>query len=214
MRYCLIGLVAATLLTAKEEKMRIIRFGKDDVGKLPAGWKNAKTNAGEGSDWRVTTDATAPSKSGLVISQTAKGPRPLFNLCVAPDTRYKDVEISVAFKALKGEIDQGGGVFWRYQDANNYYTARFNPLEGNYRVYKVIDGKRVQLETKEDLKGKAGEWHTLKVRHAGDKIECWYDGKKELEAKDSAIAKAGAIGLWTKADAVTSFDDLRATKLD
>jgi Domain of Unknown Function (DUF1080). len=81
-----------------------------------------------------------------------------------------------------------------------------NPLEDNYRVYKVVAGKRIQLETKEELKVPVGEWHNLKIKHVGDHIECFLDGKKHLDVKDDAIAKAGKVGLWTKADAQTHFD--------
>jgi hypothetical protein len=84
-----------------------------------------------------------------------------------------------------------------------------NPLEDNFRVYKVIDGKRIQLGTKEELKVNAGEWHTLKIKMVGDRIECFLDGKKELDVKDNAIQKAGKVGLWTKADAQTYFDQFR-----
>ena len=191
---------------------RTLVFAKDDAGRLPKGWTAAKTGSGAGSVWKVVADETAPTKKGHVLAQTAAGPGPLFNLCVADDTNFKDVEVSVAFKAVKGKIDQGGGIVWRYQDADNYYIARFNPLEDNYRVYKVVGGKRIQLATKENLTAKAGEWHTLSIKMVGDQIECFLDGKKHLEAKDDAIAKAGKVGLWTKADAQTWFDDLKITE--
>jgi hypothetical protein len=192
---------------AADDKGRTITFAKDDAGKLPKGWTADKTGKGEGSIWKVVADDTAPSKKGYVLAQTAEGPGPLFNLCVADDTSLKDVEVTVAFKANKGNKDQGGGIVWRYQDNNNYYIARMNPLEDNYRLYKVVAGKRIQLATKEDLKVPAGTWHTLTVKMTGDQIECSLDGKKQLEGKDDTFQKAGKIGLWTKADAQTSFDD-------
>src|SRR5262249_50095035 len=148
----LLGVVAA----GADEKGRTIAFGKDDVGKVPKGWTADKTGKGEGSVWKVVADDTAPSKKGRVLAQTAESPGPMFNLCVADDTNLKDVEVTVAFKANKGAKDQGGGIVWRYQDNNNYYVARMNPLEDNYRLYKVVDGKRIQLATKEDLKIPAG----------------------------------------------------------
>jgi len=155
----------------------------------------------------VVEDRTAPSKTGFVLAQTARGPRRLFNLCVVKDSSYKDVEIEVAFKANRGKIDQGGGVVWRYQDANNYYIARMNPLERNYRVYKVVEGKRKRLATQEDLNVPAGQWHTIKIKHCGDHIRCYLDGKKYLDVRDSTFTEAGRVGLWTKADAQTSFDE-------
>src|SRR5262245_52162564 len=97
-------------LTAADEKPRAFRFGKDDLGKVPAGWKADRTGKGEGSVWKVTADETAPSKTGHVLAQTAEGPNSLFNLCVAEDTSYRDVDVSVAFKAVRGRKDQGGGL--------------------------------------------------------------------------------------------------------
>src|SRR5262249_52776029 len=124
--------LSGALLLAAEGKVRTFRFAKADVGKLPAGWKSAQTHKGKHSSiWKVVADDTAPSKKGYVLAQTAKSPNPVFNLCVVDDSHYKDVEISVAFKAIQGENDQGGGIVWRYRDANNYYVARMNPLENN-----------------------------------------------------------------------------------
>jgi hypothetical protein len=196
---------------AADDKPFGFHFTKDDVGKLPKGWKAAKTGQGEGSVWKVVADDTAPSKTGLVLAQTAESPTAVFNLCVADDTSFKDVEISVMFKAVKGKLDQGGGVVWRYQDADNYYIARMNPLEDNFRVYRVVGGKREQLQTKEEIKVPAGEWHTIKVKMAGDQMECFLDGKKYLDAKDDTFTKAGKVGLWTKADAQSYFDSFAAT---
>ncbi|MGH7227186.1 MAG: family 16 glycoside hydrolase, partial [Gemmataceae bacterium] len=205
----MVVLFGATLVA--EEKSPRVRWTKDDLGKVPSGWKAAKTGKGDGSVWKVVVDDSAPSKRGHVLAQTAAGPRRLFNLCVAEDGRYRDVEVRIAFKAVHGKEDQGGGIVWRYQDADNYYISRMNPLESNYRVYKVVAGKRIQLGTKEDLKIPAGEWHVLKIKHVGEHIECWLDGNKHLDVKDKTFAKAGRIGLWTKADAQTRFDDLHVS---
>jgi hypothetical protein len=203
------AVMAGLSVSAADEKSRSITFNKDDAGKVPKGWTADKTGKGEGSVWKVVADDTAPAKKGHVLAQTAQGPSGLFNLCVLDDSNFKDVEVSVNFKATKGEKDQGGGIVWRYQDKDNYYIARMNPLEDNYRVYKVVNGKRIQLETKEDIKVKAGEWHKLKIDMMGDHIQCYLDGEKILDARDSTFPDAGKVGLWTKADAQTYFDDLK-----
>jgi hypothetical protein len=203
----LAGVLAAPL-QAGDGKARTFRFAKGEFGKVPDGWKATQTNKGANSSiWKVVADETAPSKSGFALAQTAESPSAVFNLCVATDTNARNVEVSVSFKAIKGQKDQGGGIVWRYQDANNYYVARMNPLEDNYRVYKVVDGKRIQLGTMEELKVDTGEWHILKIKMVGDHIECFLDGKKHLDIKDNAIGKAGQVGLWTKADAQTYFDN-------
>ena len=184
-------------------------LGDAKVGELPHGWLAAKTGEGPGSVWQVVEDATAP-KGKKVLAQTSdKGPDGLFNLCVAENTSYKDIDLAVAFKAVAGKTDQGGGPVWRYKDANNYYVARMNPLEDNYRVYKVVDGKRTQLGSA-DVKIPAGEWHTQRVVHKADHIQCYLDGKLYLDVKDDTFKDAGKVGLWTKADAQTEFADLEA----
>src|SRR6266852_2974275 len=203
--------LAATTVWAEEGKVRAFKFSKDDVGKVPTGWKAEKTGKGEGSVWEVVLDETAPSKSGLALAQKAKSPGGVFNICVAEDTKYKDVELSVSFKAVAGDTDQGGGFVWRYQDNNNYYVCRMNPLEDNYRVYKVVAGKRSAEFQDVTVKVPLNEWHTLKVKMTGDHIECFLDGKRVLDVKDDSIKDAGKVGLWTKADARTRFDDFKVS---
>ncbi|MBI2298612.1 MAG: hypothetical protein HYU66_06615 [Armatimonadetes bacterium] len=127
---------------------------------------------------------------------------------MARDASFRDVVIELQFKAVAGQEDQGGGPMWRYQDKGYYYIARYNPLENNYRVYKVVKGRRIQLQSA-DIPASPG-WHKLKVVMVGDHIECYYDGKRALDVKDATFAQAGRVGLWTKADAQTHFDDLTA----
>ena len=196
---------------AQDKRARDFTFTKDDLGKVPTGWKAERTGKGEGSVWKVVADDTAPSKGGYALAQTAKSPGGVFNICVAEDTRYKDVELSVSFKAVAGDSDQGGGFVWRYKDNNNYYVCRMNPLEDNYRVYKVVDGKRTQLGAKEGIKAKAGEWRRLKVDVKGNKMQGYLDGEKLWEIADDTYPDAGKIGLWTKADAQTHFDEFKAS---
>jgi hypothetical protein len=176
-------------------------------GKLPPGWTAAKTGEGPGSVWKVIEDSTAPKGSKVLAQTSSEGPKPLFNLCVADETRYLDVDLSVSFKAVNGETDQGGGLVWRYKDANNYYIARMNPLEDNFRLYKVVDGKRSQLGSAE-VEAPAGKWHTIRIVQEGNHIQCYLNAKLHLDAKDDTFKDAGRIGLWTKADAVTSFDEV------
>jgi hypothetical protein len=158
----------------------------------------------------VLGDKSAPAGPKVLAQTSSEGPRPLFNLCVAETAKYADLDLTVALKATGGKIDQGGGPVWRYQDKDNYYIARINPLEANYRVYRVVKGKRTELasadvEKKESL---AGQWYTIRIVHRGDLIRCYLNGKLRLEAGDDTLRTAGKVGLWTKADAVTSFDKL------
>jgi len=182
-------------------------FAAAKTGELPAGWSMAKTGEGPDGVWGVVEDATAPG--GKALAQTSdQGPNRLFCVCVADGTSFKDSDLTVSFKAVAGKLDQGGGPVWRYRDANNYYIARMNPLEHNYRVYKVVNGKRTQLGSA-DVKAPAGEWHLLRVVHRGDQIQCYLGDRLYLDVKDDTFGDAGKVGLWTKADAQTRFASLR-----
>ena len=208
-----LAFLAGAAAAAADDKVRGFRFTKEDLGKVPAGWKAAQTHKGAGSVWKVVADRTAPSGSGYALAQTAEGDDQVFNLCVAVDTRSRDVEVSVAFKAVRGEKDQGGGIVWRYQDANNYYVARMNSLEDNFRVYKVAAGKRAKEFQSVDVKVPVNEWHVLKVTMKDDHIQCYLDGKKYLDVKDDTFKEAGKVGLWTKADAQSHFDGFQIRDL-
>jgi hypothetical protein len=204
--HVVIAAITCTALSAQEP----IKWTFEDpaAGTLPHGWTAAKTGEGPGSKWKIVKDETAPSGSQVIAQVSSEGPNRLFNLCIADETSYRNVDLSVALKAESGKFDQGGGPIWRCRDADNYYVARANPLESNYRVYKVVAGKRTQLGSF-DVETAAGKWYTIRILHEGRHIRCYLDGKLCLDVKDDQFADAGKIGLWTKADAVTSFDDLR-----
>jgi hypothetical protein len=191
-----------------DDPAKPLTFAKEHLGKLPPHWTVAKTGAGEGSVWKVTAEPHAPGNTGHALMQTAKSPNAVFNICVRDGSKFQDGEISAKLKAVHGELDQGGGLVWRYKDDNNYYITRFNPLENNFRLYKVVDGKRIQLATKEELELPKDKWFTVAVKHSGDKIECSLNGVTHLKAEDNSFPAAGQVGFWSKADAQTLFDEL------
>lgn len=178
---------------------RAWNFDTETVGKLPQGF------AAIVGEWKVVADTTALSQPNA-LAQVAKNSGSTFNLTLVSGTSYKDIDLSVAMKAVAGREDQGGGLVWRAKDGKNYYVARFNPLEDNYNLYRVKDGKRSQIRSI-TLKAPPG-WHTLRVTMSGDHIEGYFDDKKVLDAKDSTFTGSGEIGLWTKSDAQTHFDNL------
>ena len=125
----------------------------------------------------------------------------------------KDVEVSVQFKPVSGKVDQAGGLIIRAKDKDNYYITRANALEDNVRLYHVVHGKRAQFAGV-NHKVSSGEWHTLKLVANGSHFEVFFDGKSLFTADDETFKDAGKIGLWTKADSVTYFDDLRFASHD
>lgn len=179
-------------------------------GALPSGWVVGTSNPPAGSDdaqWELLQDETAPSAPGALALVDARGhAAQAFNLCWLPRLTLADVDVSVAVRASGGIEDQGGGPAWRIGGVSDYYVARWNPLEDNFRVYSVVGGERLQLDSAR-VRVDAGSWHTIRVRHVGDSITCWFDGEELLHATDTKRTGAGAVGLWTKADATTRFDD-------
>jgi hypothetical protein len=194
-----LGVVLLIAPIFAQEGIKEWNFDSDQPGLIARGFINAS------GEWKVFADSTAASLPN-VLAQVAQNSGSTFNVTLVNGTLYEDLELSVKMKAIAGKEDQGGGFIWRAKDANNYYIARYNPLEDNYRLYKVEKGRRSQLKSA-DIKHKEG-WHNLRVTMKGNLIQCYYDGEKYLEAKDNTFSGAGKIGLWTKADAQTQFDDL------
>lgn len=189
-------------------------FDQHRAGALPTGWRLAETNPTESlAKWEVKPGDAAPSADKIFALTHSKNYNGTYNLAIAENTSYADLELTVRVRGDAGEEDQGGGPIWRCRDKDNYYICRINPLESNYRVYKVVEGRRRQLDSAAvDLE--ARRWYTLAVKMAGAHITCTLDGEPMLEAEDESIPNAGQIGLWTKADAVTSFDDLSVRPLE
>ncbi len=190
---------AASAAAAPQEKTW--SFDADPVGRVAAGWTNVT------GTWQVVADPTAPSRPNVLAQVSKEHTGSHFSVVVADGPEFKDVEITVREKGVAGQEDQGGGPVWRYQDIKNYYIARHNNLETNYRVYRVVDGRRIQLGSA-DLKAPTGSWHELKVTMKGNHIQCFFDGRKHVDVRDDTFVKPGKVGLWTKADAQTYFDDV------
>jgi hypothetical protein len=205
-----LALVGCT--AAKPASVYIISFDALKAGELPTGWKADATNpTGELAEWKVVADDKAPSKPNVLsiakITDTSGGH---FNLCWTKDVQLKDGTLEVKIRANTGSQDQGGGLIWRATDAKNYYVARYNPLETNFRLYHVKEGRRTQLADVGNLEIKTGEWFTMKIVVNGDRMEGYLNGRKLLEAADKTFPDAGGVGLWSKADAASSFDDFVA----
>ncbi len=205
----LLGIISP-LSSAQEQRFN---FDQTVAGGLPSGWVVAATNPdGPLAQWQVSADPAAlSSPQVLAITRIRNESGDVFNLCWTRDLVFQDGSVEVNVRADNGKEDQGGGLIWRVLDADNYYVARYNPLESNFRLYFVKDGKRKQLASA-DIGGiKSGEWFRLKIVHQGEWIEAYLNGKQYLQATDRTFLKAGGVGFWSKADAASSFDDLVVT---
>lgn len=200
MKTLLLASLAGTAVTAFASA-DTVNFDNLKTGAPPPGWTATQTGNGS-AKWSVEKDDSAPSQPN-VLKQSGEA---TFPVCFKNDTSLKDGFVEVRFKPIAGKEDQAGGVIWRVQDANNYYIARANALEDNVTIYHTINGKRVAFKNI-NTKVTSGVWHTLRVDLEGNKFTVSFDGNKVIEATDESFAKAGKVGVWTKADSVTLFDN-------
>lgn len=166
---------------------------KDDFEKDNPRWKFAE------GKWE--------RKGGVLVQSAATEP---WAVAILKDRKFSEVDVSVRVKPVSGKDDQTGGLVFRARDAKNYYLVRSNGLEDNFRLYTMTDGKRKQIASTKVVPPKAGEWHTLRVVAKGTKIQAYIGDKLLIDHEDATFAE-GYVGLWTKADAVTEFDDLEGT---
>ncbi|HTE13784.1 MAG TPA: hypothetical protein VK642_01785 [Burkholderiales bacterium] len=178
-----------------------VNFDQDMAGQLPAGWTCGVTGSGNPL-WRVESDASAPSKPN-VLRQSGAGTYPW---CVKSTTAIADGYVEVKFKSISGREDQAGGVVWRWKDKNNYYVARANALENNVSLYFTTDGRRNTIKYVDAPVAK-GAWHVLRTEFSGTNIKVYLNGKLYIGANDKHVVGVGAVGVWTKADSITAFDD-------
>lgn len=197
MSFMFLALVAAIIVGVLDT----VSFDTATVGQPPVGWTCTRTGTGE-AKWTVERDDSAPSKPN-VLKQSGTATYPV---CFKDDTSLKDGFVEVKFKPLSGKEDQAGGVVWRLKDANNYYVARANALEDNVTIYHTIDGRRTE-KGRTSTKVASNMWHTIRVDFVGNHFVVSYDGRKALEWSDDTFKDAGKVGVWTKADSVTLFDD-------
>jgi hypothetical protein len=195
------GLVIMATLFSATAAAQTAGFDTDPLGSPPVGWRAGVTGRGT-PKWTVEADSSAPSRPN-VLKQSGSG---TFPWCVRPDVTLADGYVEVKFKPLSGREDQAGGVVWRWKDGDNYYVARANALENNVSLYYTVNGRRNTLKYV-DAPVPGNTWHTLRVEFSGKRIRVIYDGKAAIEMEDAHIAGPGAVGVWTKADSVTLFDD-------
>ncbi len=182
-------------------------FDEDATGAVPKGWTPGET-AGRGTPatWKVVDDPSAPTPPHAVAVAAENHGR-TFNLLLADGTSYRDLDLVVKVKAGTGDEDRGGGPAWRAAGPDDYYVCRWNPLEDNFRLYYVRRGRRHQLAGTR-VHSDPAAWHTIAVHHVGTHIVATFDGEARVEADDDTFTGPGMVGLWTKADASSFFDDV------
>jgi len=191
----------------------IFSFNSCVVGKIPTGWSQYITGrAGENPNWKIVDD-----NGNKVLAQLSEdNPNYHFNEIIFDGFEAKNIELLVKMKGVKGKMDQGGGFIWRFIDANNYYVVRANPLEDNVVLYKVENGKRIDLP----ILGKGrtygvevnplgSGWNNLRLTVVDNLFTVYLNSEQIFQVKDGTFVNPGKIGLWTKADAVSYFDEFQ-----
>jgi hypothetical protein len=211
----LLALVVIGAVVFVQAETRKVDFAEGAVNQPPKGFEFGHTaNVGKPGRWVVQEEGTNRFLAQLDTDRT--GAR--FPVAVLADVRTADVDLSVRFKPVSGQVDQAAGLVWRYRDQDNYYIVRANAREDNVVLYKVEDGRRTDLPVKGEgrtygkpSKVPSGQWGTLRVVTRGPLFEVYHDGRKLYEVEDTTFTQAGKVGVWTKADSVTYFDDLTVT---
>ena len=193
--------VSAMMVTVSSAFAGTDNFDKAPAGSPPSDWTCGVTGRGS-PKWTIEPDGSAPSQPN-VLKQSGSG---AFPWCVKKDVSIADGYVEVKFKPLAGREDQAGGLVWRWKDGDNYYVARANALEDNVSLYYTEHGRRITIKYV-DAPVAQNQWHILRVEFSGNDIKVLLDGKRYIDLQDDHISGTGSIGVWTKADSVTAFDD-------
>jgi hypothetical protein len=192
--------------------MTRIDFESAAAGTLPPGVTAALTGSGGPVAWAILDDPTAPAGPKVLAQTSADKTDYRFPLAIFEAPAAADIDVAVRFKPVAGTVDRAAGIAVRLSDPNNYYVVRANALEDNVRLYRMMNGRRSQFAGA-DAKVPSGKWQDLRLVVRGSRFEVFLDGRSLYGASDTAIAAAGRVALWTKADSVTHFDDLRLQTL-
>jgi hypothetical protein len=213
-RACILAVWLVT--AAAPEAATVVDFESAEIGRAPDGFTVAQTGRGGQPAWVARDDPTAPSGRKVLVQTSTDATGSRFPLCVYDALSAADVDVSVEFKPLDGTVDQAAGLVWRYQSPDDYYLVRANALEGNVVLYKVRNGKRSDLKPVggglrsygKKATVRKGIWQKLAIHARGSHFTVSLNGEPLFEVDDATLRGPGRVGLWTKADSVTAFDDL------
>jgi hypothetical protein len=186
---------------------RAVNFNSADIGKLPADFTTALTGDGGAVSWVVREDPLTPGGRPILVQESADTNNYRFPLCIYDRVVARDVAVEVKFKTISGKVDEAGGIVLRYTP-DNYYIARANALENNVILFKTVNGRRSHIQDV-PVPVASGVWHTLRFEALGSQLTISLDGKVVLKRKDTTFTNSGKVGLWTKADSVSAFTDLK-----
>lgn len=221
MKAATLALLAAVVGSAASPLIKL-GFENQKPGGPPEGFSCVLTGRGRPGVWLVARDESAPSAPHVLAQTDADGTSYRFPVCVLDAVSAVDADIAVRFRPVSGSVDQAAGLVWRFRDRDNYYLLRANALEGNVVLYKVVDGKRSDIDPRgagplaygRKATVEKGVWGALRVIVRGRVFEAYLNGQKVFEVEDATFTGPGKVGVWTKADSVTYFDDFSVIVLE
>ncbi len=190
---------------------QIIQFDSVEAGNLPPDFSPALTGGGGPISWVVREDSSVPNGHKALVQESSDDTSYRFPMCIYEKTIARDVAVEVNYKAISGKVDQAGGIVLRYTP-ENYYIARANVLEDNVVLFKTVRGKRSMVK-EVTVKVAPGQWHPLRFEAKGRHLTIAFDGKVVIETDDSTFTNPGKVGLWTKADSVSAFSNLKIERV-
>jgi hypothetical protein len=206
------GMMLVCIEAAAQGRASEVNLPAMKPGAPPDDFKFERTGQGTPGQWIVVSEPTAAH--GIAIAQVSQDRADYrFPLAIYQPVSHRNVDVVVRFKPVGGSVDQAGGIAVRLASPDDYYIARANALEDNLRFYRVVKGRREQLEGV-NVKVASNQWHTLGLRAEGDRFTVSFDGKPLFTAEDKTFATPGKIALRTKADSVTHFDAISLTPLE
>jgi hypothetical protein len=186
---------------------KVFNFDSCRIGQAPPGW--TIESPGASPSWQIRKDQTAPTQPYVLAEIPAGRNTSRPPLAILNDLTTRDADVSVRIKPISGRDGLAGGVVWRYRDENNYYVARADAAENTVTVFKVENGRKVQLFTEVKHHIPANSWSILKVSVRGSRFQVFVDHRRVLEGRDTALSTPGRVGLWAMADCTIYFDDFR-----
>ena len=211
--FTLIGWAASPVVSqgSSDNQPHVWTFDADTSGTLPRDFVVGTLFDGRtAGEWKVVQKSDSPSPPNVFGQVMGKGAEHAYKVVLVNGSKSSDLDLEVSLLAVDGKADMGGGLIWRAADDRNYYLTRANPLEQNIRIYRVVKGVRHMIQNFDHIID-VRSWHKLRVNMKGCRVQVLFDGKQIFELCDATF-KEGRIGLWTKSDAITYFDDLKLTQ--
>ena len=190
-----------------------IDFEHFETGPVPKDFTSFLGGVGKYSAWQIKSEPSALSGTKVLAQTSYDQIDNRFPMLVYNDITAKNVRVAVQFKTLSGKIDQEAGIIVRFQDPNHFYVVRANALEDTVQLYRVVEGVH-HVVTSKNVQVESGKWHPLDIMIDDVHVTVFFDGQQLFDVRDDTFPTAGKIGLLTKSDGVTLFDDLQVTVLD